>query len=119
LRDEPKVENKDLRIWGIQIINKYSGIQLTKELRDDLATKTRFPSEKFKLVKRLVIKSVSPYLVSEINRLLMESGAIQVEIHMEKGKGTEITAVIPDEAFQSISKQISEILKRAKRKAPN
>ena len=115
LRDEPKTENKALRLWGTQIINKYSGIQLTKELKDDLITRTSFPSEKIKYARKLVIKNIPDESVMEIYSLLFKAGALEVSILQEKGKVTEITAVIPEEAVQSVSKQISEILKKVKK----
>lgn len=46
LRVEPKSEDKALREWGTQIINKYSGVPLTKELRKELIDKTRLPKSK-------------------------------------------------------------------------
>ena len=46
LRAEPKPENKTLRDWGTQIINRYSGVPLTKELKKELIDKTRLPLSK-------------------------------------------------------------------------
>ena len=112
LRDEPKPENKSLRDWGTQIINKYSGIQLTKELKNDLIDRTSFPSERTKYARKLVIKNVPDDSVGEINSLLLDAGALEVRIHKEKGKDTEITAIIGEDYVESVSKEISEILKK-------
>ncbi len=112
LRDVPKPENKALRLWGTEIINRYSGIQLTKELKNDLIDRTSFPSETKKYARKLVIKDVPFDSFKEINSLLLSAGAFKVTIYREKGKNIEITAIVPEESVELVSKQISEILKR-------
>ena len=47
LETEPTPKNMELRKWGTQIINKYSGVPLTQELQKGLIDKTRLPHREY------------------------------------------------------------------------
>lgn len=50
LQQEPSEENKNIRNWAIEVINKYSNIPINSETRKELKNIKIIPSQKFQSI---------------------------------------------------------------------
>ena len=55
LNQEPNDDNKNIREWAVEIINKYSGVELKSEAKDDLINKVTLSQEYISSTKRIQI----------------------------------------------------------------
>lgn len=44
LKESPSPENEAMRAWALKVVDAYSGVPMTEEVRNDLSTKLRLPS---------------------------------------------------------------------------
>lgn len=75
LSEEPSEENKNIRNWSIDVINQYSGVEISKETRTDL-------------IDKIQLTPLSGRSISDITPPQLETGELKIKDHFIVGDNT-------------------------------
>jgi len=92
LDNKPTEENKNLRLWAIDVLNEYSGVNINEEAKNELL-KQRLTEK----VDEFVKSEYTPHVVNGVIGFLKENGqwkqAIRAQDHDAISKMLEVTII--------------------------